>query len=297
MQDPSPAFTVLAWNIFHGRDRPPDRALYTWRSRLFRVTERNATHVQVNRSLLDEFAGLLADAEWAVCLLQEVPPLWADPLAARCGAEAHQVLTSRNQLALLRRRLGRWNPDLLGSWEGGSNLTLVRSPWRIAARASALLNPFPRRGLRERRRIALTALVRGADELCVANLHASAGSLPQAEQDVRFGAVRALAFANRRPLVLGGDFNLQPRASRVFEELERDLGLVAATADDAIDHLLVRNLEVVEPPHRWQPEARELGPAAHPWGPGRLRLSDHAPVEARFRLRGSAPIAPAPDVR
>ena len=25
---------VLSWNLFHGRDFPPDRALLTWRSRL-----------------------------------------------------------------------------------------------------------------------------------------------------------------------------------------------------------------------------------------------------------------------
>ncbi len=49
-------FTAIGWNLFHGRDFPPDPALFTWRSRLLRVTERNATHAQVNRDLLDEFA-------------------------------------------------------------------------------------------------------------------------------------------------------------------------------------------------------------------------------------------------
>ena len=72
---------MLTWNLFHGRDHPPDRGLYTWRSRLLRVTERNATHVQVNRSLLEQFAGVLAQMAWSICLLQEVPPSWAAPLA------------------------------------------------------------------------------------------------------------------------------------------------------------------------------------------------------------------------
>ena len=50
---------VLSWNLYHGRDFPPDPALFTWRSRLLKMTERNATHVQVNRPLLGEFASVL----------------------------------------------------------------------------------------------------------------------------------------------------------------------------------------------------------------------------------------------
>ena len=53
--------TAIAWNLFHGRDFPPDPALRTWRSRLLRFDERNATHVQVNRDLTEEFATLLED--------------------------------------------------------------------------------------------------------------------------------------------------------------------------------------------------------------------------------------------
>jgi endonuclease/exonuclease/phosphatase family metal-dependent hydrolase len=273
---------VLSWNIFHGRDHPPDPGLFTWRSRLLRVTEHNATHVQVNRPLEDEFAEVLAPAPWSVCLLQEVPPPWAGPLAQRCEADAHSLRTSRNQLAPLRRRLADWNPDLMQSWEGGSNLTLARPPWRIAERGGVLLNPFPRRGLRERRRMALTALSAGGAELCVANLHATAGDRAQAEADVRRGVERALSFARGRPLVLGGDFNLRPRSSHLFAELERRFGLAAPTADDAIDHLLVRGLEVLEPPHRWPSEQRELLLRGARQGRLRLRLSDHAPVETAF---------------
>ena len=174
---------MLTWNLFHGRDHPPDSALFTWRSRLLRVTERNQTHAQVNRPLVREFAEVIAGAGWSVCFLQETPPSWAGTLAERCGAEAHAVLTSRNQLAGFRRRLARWNPDLIASGEGGSNVILVRPPWRIAERHSVLLNPFPRRRFRERRRMALAMLVSEEDgvELCVANLHATAGDRDQAE--------------------------------------------------------------------------------------------------------------------
>jgi endonuclease/exonuclease/phosphatase family metal-dependent hydrolase len=284
-----PDVRAIAWNVFHGRDDPPDRGLVTWRSRLLRVTERNATHVQVNRPLLREFGDVLAAADWSVCLLQEVPLPWAEPLAERCGAEAHSVPTSRNQLGSLRRRLADWNPDLMRSWEGGSNVTLVRRGWRVVKRNAVLLNPLPRRGRRERRWMVLTALTTdGGAELCVGNLHATANRA-HAEADVRRGAERALQFAGDRPLIFGGDLNLSPRSSRIFEELESGCGLAPPTAGDAIDHLLARGLEVVEPPHPWAPDRRELVLREPGTGVLRLRLSDHAPVEAAFAI--SRPLA------
>jgi endonuclease/exonuclease/phosphatase family metal-dependent hydrolase len=282
------ALRALSWNLFHGRDHPPDKRLFTWRSRLLKATERNATHAQVNRVLLREFADVIAGAEWSLCLLQEVPPRWAGPLGERTGAQAHLVLTSRNQLAPLRGRLAQWNPDLIASGEGGSNLVLARAPWRITERGDVLLNPFPRRGLRERRRMALAAIASDAGELCVANLHTTAGDRYQAEADIVCGAQHAVDFARGRPLVFGGDLNVRPRSSSVFWELEHRFQLSGPTAADAIDHLLVRGLEVLEPPHRWPPERHELpleeagSTALQP--ALRLRLSDHAPVEALFGL-------------
>jgi endonuclease/exonuclease/phosphatase family metal-dependent hydrolase len=280
------ALRVLSWNLFHGRDHPPDRRLFTWRSVLLRQTERNATHLQVNRDLLREFTDVIAGAEWSVCLLQEVPPRWAGPLAERCNAEPHLVLTSRNQLSPLRRRLARWNPDLIASGEGGSNLILVRPPWRITERGSVLLNPFIRRRLRERRRMALAAIAGDAAELCVADLHATTGDRHQAEEDIVRGAQGAADFARGRPLVFGGDLNVRPRTSSIFSGLEDRFELSGSTAPDAIDHLLVRGLEVLDSPRRWPPERRELPcsePASNLSQPAlRLRLSDHAPVEAVF---------------
>jgi len=35
---------VLSWNVYHGRDRPPDPALFTVRSRLFKGTEMDASY-------------------------------------------------------------------------------------------------------------------------------------------------------------------------------------------------------------------------------------------------------------
>ncbi|HEX5527596.1 MAG TPA: endonuclease/exonuclease/phosphatase family protein [Solirubrobacterales bacterium] len=268
-------FTALAWNLFHGRDFPPDPALRTWRSRLLRFDERNATHVQVNRDLSREFATLLASAEWDVALLQECPPRFAEPLAAACGAEWHRALTSRNGLGPLRGLLARQNPDLIASGEGGSNLTLVRVPGKlggIAERHAVAIHE----GEPERRAM---AFVRTASGVCVANLHATNDRPELAEEDVLRAAQAASEWAGDSPLVFGGDLNLRPaRQPHLFERLREEFGLEGPpTAPEAIDHLFCRGLDLVDPPSQWLPEKREL-----PLEGRALRLSDHAPVQARF---------------
>ena len=74
---------AITWNLFHGRDHPPEPELLTWRSRLLRNTERGDAHAQVNRDLFEEFAATLAKAEWDVALLQESPPRWAEVIVSR----------------------------------------------------------------------------------------------------------------------------------------------------------------------------------------------------------------------
>jgi endonuclease/exonuclease/phosphatase family metal-dependent hydrolase len=261
---------VITWNLFHGRDFPPDPALYTWRSRLRRVTERNATHVQVNRELFREFAEALCAARWDVALLQECPPRWSAALAAACKTVPQRSLTSRNSLGAVRGMLARWNPDLLGSWEGGSNLTLFRG---LGADGLLDRRELVLRCLPERRTMAFARLDSG---LCVANLHASK-SPRLAAAEVRRAAEAAVSWAGESPLILGGDFNLRPGQTPLFEELASRLGLGAPTGPDSIDHILVRGLEIVDRPTAWPPEAREL-----PSEGLRLRLSDHSPVEARL---------------
>ena len=269
--------TALAWNLFHGRDFPPDPTLRSWRSRLLRFDERNETHVQVNRDLTAEFATVLANAAWDVALLQEAPPRFAAPLARACGAEWQRALTSRNSLGPLRGLLARQNPDLMASGEGGSNLTLVRVPGKlggIAERRELEIHA----GLPERRSMALT---RTASGLCVANLHATNDRPELASDDVLLAARAATEFAGAAPLIFGGDLNLRPAEHpEVFERLREDFDLAAPTGPQAIDHLLVRGLEVVEPPSQWPAERREL-----PLDGRALRLSDHAPVEAKFAAR------------
>ncbi len=270
--------TAISWNLFHGRDFPPDPALRTRRSRLLRRTERNTTHLQVNRDLLPEFCRLLAKAEWDVALLQECPPRYWAPLAAACEAEPHGVLTSRNSFAALRARAARLNPDLIASGEGGSNLTLVRSGSKIVERRELAIHT----GRPERRAMAFTRTAIGGDRapLCVANLHATNDRPELAVEDVLRAAEAATEWAGGAPLIFGGDLNLRPAEDpAIFDELRERFGLAAPTGPRAIDHLLVRGLAVFAPARQWRPAQRELSE-----GGRALRLSDHAPVEARFVL-------------
>ena len=276
--------SILTWNIYHGRDRPPSDALCTRRSLLLRRDEYDDTHAHVNRPLRDEFAALIARAEWDVCLLQEAPPAWDEALARTSGAATYMTLTSRNLLGRVRRAIADWNPNLMGSWEGGSNITLVRPPWRIGTTRSLLLNRFPGRRLHERRKLSFVRLHGPDGDVCVANVHLSTGSGPP-QREARLAAATAVEWAGRDPLVLGGDFNMRPRYNaRLFSEVEERFDLSGPTDPDSIDHLLARGLETVRSPAPWPTQMREL---ELPIGleTRRLRLSDHAPVEAAFALR------------
>jgi endonuclease/exonuclease/phosphatase family metal-dependent hydrolase len=266
---------VLSWNLYHGRDFPPDPALFTWRSRLLGATERNATHAQVNHSLLREFGHVLDRVEWDVALLQEAPPRWFRALCGHTRSHGVRVLTSRNACAPLQAGLAGRNPDLFASWEGGSNQILVRHPGRILERRRLTLAWRP-----EQRRMQWTRLeLPGAGRVCVANLHASAGLPERASAEIVAAAGAAVDWAGGDPLVFGGDLNLRPkRQPEPFARLDERFGLAAPTAPDAIDHLLARGLRASEGA-RWLPDSeREVD------GPDglRIRLSDHRLVVATF---------------
>jgi endonuclease/exonuclease/phosphatase family metal-dependent hydrolase len=267
-------FTAISWNLFHGRDFPPDPALFTWRSRLLRVEERGATHVQVNRGLEAEFSRVLAAAEWDVALLQECPPRFAAPLASACAAESHRVLTSRNSLGALRAIAARINPDLIASGEGGSNLTLVRADGplgEIVERRELAIHE----GEPERRAMAFT---RTASGICIVNLHATNDRPALAAEDILKAAGASAEWAGQAPLLFGGDLNLRPGEDPgVFDVLSERFGLAGPTGPRAIDHLLSREMTIADPPAAWPAERREL-----PRGSLALRLSDHAPVQAGF---------------
>jgi endonuclease/exonuclease/phosphatase family metal-dependent hydrolase len=269
---------LLTWNLFHGRDFPPDPALLTWRSKWLLRNEHDATHVQVNRPLRAEFATRLAGWEWDVALLQEAPPRWLTALEQATGAVGARDLTSRNALPSLRARLAEWNPDLIGSNEGGSNVLLVRPPARIVATRAETLATRP-----ERRRLLLARLeLPDGRRLVVACLHLSVPRTGQGRAEALRAAALATEWGAGDPLVFGGDLNLRPADHRAaFEDLRGRFGLASPTGPRAIDHLLARSLDIVERPAALPAAAREFA------GPGGLaiRLSDHAPVVASFGLR------------
>ena len=261
-------FTAIAWNLFHGRDFPPDPRLRTWRSRLLRIPERNATHIQVNRDLEAEFAAMLAGWEWDVALLQECPPRFADPLARAAGAEGQRVLTSRNSLAPLRRLAAAINPDLIASGEGGSNLTLVRASGALGGiverREMAIHEGRP-----ERRAMAFTRTAAG---VCVANLHATNDIPDLAAEDVRRAAAAATEWADGAPLLFGGDLNLRPGAEP--GDLRRARGAVRPRRDDGA--------RCHRPSPRPRPrDAHAPDPLAGGAARGRVRRAGAAPLRPR----------------
>jgi hypothetical protein len=101
-------------------------------------------------------------------------------------------------------------------------------------------------------------------------------------QQLVAAAAQAHAWAGDLPLIFGGDFNQRPdRGPHVFAELKERFGLEPPTAPRVIDHLLSRDLEIVEAPRRSRPEERELDA-----GGGRaLRLSDHAYVTGAVSMK------------
>ncbi|MBK5110709.1 MAG: hypothetical protein JJE10_04995 [Thermoleophilia bacterium] len=232
-------------------------------------------YVRTNRDLSLEFRALLAAADWDVALLQEVPPRWTGPLGDATGADHRASRTSRNWMRPLTSLPARYRPHLVGSWEGGANLLLVRQGrpgTGIVEHRSAALCHRP-----ERRVVSMVRLDGG---LCVANLHAGTGA-DRAERDVRRAAGIATDWAGENPLVLGGDFNLRPGTGRAFRDLSLDYGLAGFTDDRAIDHLLVRGAERLDPVTAWPGDRRDV-PDDH--GELLIRLSDHAPVVSRISV-------------
>jgi endonuclease/exonuclease/phosphatase family metal-dependent hydrolase len=213
---------VLTWNLMHGRSVP------------------SAGH-----DLLHEFASALAEWEWDVALLQEVPPWWPPELAARAGEDIgwRRVLTSRNFALPLRRAVAvRW-PDVIKSNGGGANAILVRGG-QIEQHRTLRLCLWP-----ERRQLQAVRLASG---VWVGNLHATVHDDSAARRDAERARVAMLTWAGESPTILGGDFNVRSLS----------LGGFTFAGGHDVDLVFVRGFEPVG-------EARPLA---------RGRLSDHAPV-------------------
>jgi endonuclease/exonuclease/phosphatase family metal-dependent hydrolase len=186
------------------------------------------------------------------------------------------ALTSRNWLAPLRGALAEWNPDLIASNEGGSNMVLVRPPWRVVERERITLARWPER----RRMLLVRARGPGDRTLVVASAHLSVPATGRSADEALRAARHAVDWSSGAPLILGGDLNLRAATDpATFEVLEDRFGLEGATAPKALDHLLARGLEVLRGPEAMSPATREV-----PRDGLAVRLSDHAPVAATFGL-------------
>jgi len=216
---------VVTWNLFHGRAVPP-----------------------CDHELLDAFAAQLAAWRWDVALLQEVPPWWPPALAAAAGAAERTALTSRNQLAPLRRALARRAPELMKSGGGGANAILVRGAITAHARRRLTLRP-------ERR---VVHAVRDGRGRWFANLHATVHDAPQARREIALAAATARRWAAGAPLALGGDLNVRDPRPPGF----------AHAGGHGVDHVFV---------------AGGLAPAGAVERLDRGTLSDHAPVRVTLR--------------
>jgi hypothetical protein len=267
----------MTWNVFHGRDWPPEPKLQVraHKGNFRRGPRLGERYEQTNWDLFELFAFFIGEIDWDVAIFQEFPPSWPKRMAAACDAEAHRAFSGRNWFQPLTSLIGRWRPDLLGAWEGGSDTTLVRAgAGPIAERRRVVLTRKP-----ETRVMALTRLGSG---LCVANLHVST-SPPSAERELLEAAAIATRFAGSGPLIFGGDFNVRPKASAVFDQLEERFGLAPRTGPDRLSHLLVRDLEVTEHPAALPQEARDV---PDPDTDKLIRLADHNPVIGKFATVG-----------
>src|SRR4051812_24985359 len=212
---------VLTWNLFHGRSKP-----------------------ETPRSLLPEFAAMIAGWEWDVALLQEVLPWWPRALGEAAGAHARSVPTSRNVLPPLQRLVTESRPDVFKSWAGGCNAILVRGQ-AIREHRVRLLRVWPER------RVAHGILL--GDGTWVTNLHAQVHRETSAQADLDLAASATTHWAAGAPTILGGDLNQKGRPTAFG---------YGHLAGHWVDHILGRGLRVAEAGH-----ALDRG-----------ALSDHAPL-------------------
>ena len=264
---------VRTWNVFHGNTLPPQR-----------------------RALLVEAVRLAVSGDPDVVCLQELPAWSLGRLEAWSGYTAVTALAARPTLgplpstAGLGRRITSFNNGLLRSaFSGQGNAILLSPRLEVLDQYVRVLNPWSfrraeaqRLGLgligrlaweKERRVCQAVRIGDGDRTIVVANTHATSyppdERLPDAELRRVFAFVDEVAGANE-PVIVAGDLNVV---------LDRSLTLQGVTSGEsrfsqpgpAIDHILVRGLEVVSGPTTWPRDRRA--------GNGGLPISDHAPLE------------------
>ena len=119
---------AITWNLFHGRDFPrpgaSTRGARALRERPSATPPTSRSTGSSARSSPRSSARRGGTSRSCRSARRAGPRRWPPPAGPRPSARS----TSRNWLGSVRGALARWNPDLLGSWEGGSNLTLARGP-------------------------------------------------------------------------------------------------------------------------------------------------------------------------
>lgn len=302
---------VLTWNLFHGRDGLPGLGPTAASILLGRPVD-DGVHLHLNRKL----TGAMADriAAWApdVGALQEVPTAAIREIVARTRMRALWATTGPLiGPARLRDALARRNPDLWRSHEGNANLLLV-GPRLTAVPGSAhavRLNPpraivsAARRGLLEpgelarylpEPRVAVIARLRSraGDEVVVACLHCHNARHPHVGgREIARAAAAVRAAAGTAPAVLAGDLNAAP-GHPALVALAGEGWATRPGPGIGIDRVLHLGADPVVPERPIAAEQREL---VVTWRGGRrrVRLSDHGPVVATLRVRGSRAAPPA----
>ncbi|MDO9355143.1 MAG: endonuclease/exonuclease/phosphatase family protein [Solirubrobacteraceae bacterium] len=204
--------TVATWNLFHGRTQPPTRA-----------------------NLLGAFSAALAEREWDVCGLQEVPPWWVAGLAAGTGSSARMARTSLLRSAWPRAQaaIHDRDPERIGVRGAGANVVLVRpEAGRIDQHRMAVLRRAP-----QRRTLHAVRLVRPRGRgIWIANVHTHNRPESQAAVDLVRALRVARGWAGDERLVLLGDLNLtHPQGLASAEGF-------AWLHGQRVDHVLARGL-------------------------------------------------------
>jgi len=263
---------IRTWNVFHGNTSPPQ----------LRAFPADAVRLAVK------------DDPDVVCL-QEVPAWSLQRLAAWSGYDVVPVLAQPPTLgpfpstAEIGRAVTSLHPGHLRSaFSGQGNAILVSPRLVVRDRHVCTLNPRSFRRAqtkwlalgplaqlawaKERRVCQAVRLWDGSRSIVVANLHATSyppeQRLPDAELARAFRYVDGLAEPGEA-VAVAGDFNISFARSRTLLDLTHD-GWGSSRIGPGIDHILVRNVDVVAGPTKWPLERRELGGAV---------LSDHAPVD------------------
>ncbi|MFT4035433.1 MAG: endonuclease/exonuclease/phosphatase family protein [Patulibacter sp.] len=253
-----PELRVASWNLFHGRAVPAMRS-----------------------NLLPQVAAVLADADWEVCGLQELPPWWARSLAQACGASLRVARTSlaRGVLPAAQRRLCEHDPELLGARGAAVNALLVRpsAGWIVDHRVARL------RRVPQRRSVQAVQLARpGARTVWVANAHTHNRPLSAATGDLAraIGLVQPWASTADAAILLG-DFNV-PAA---IAKQQAPAGGLRWLAGERVDHLLVSaGVQLAAPATAEWPQVAGTRAQAGTQTQAAGHLSDHRLLAATLTL-------------